>query len=652
MCGRGNRLKANGAERHMATHSSPHQTMRWTVLRSGASDPHEALLANWVAQADRRVEPYWLLADRMGYAGFDRRAGPLLPVMIEHVKPVSIDAGKFAPTHFELAWKQPQELFDLISKEPSEIRRFQLDVPRAQGQGASPDGGPIDPQPVGGPQAPVKVVAAIDDGLPFAHPNLLSRTGNAVVPRFDSIWDQQTGTAVSPGWVTTLTPFGALLTQAAMQSFIGPTYSGLDEVRAYAQARYPVLNGRTPHGCGVSHLLAGNEVDLTDGSRRDFSGWSAAPVIGIQLPRPRIEDTAGAWLGFYALAALRHAVGRAGEISGARPWHLIANLSYGSLGGPHDGSSMFELAVDELVTWARGPAKRSRLDVVMASGNSRHLPVHAVSTVPAGASAHMRCVVPPDNPHECQFELWLPATDEDGASLDPTHIHVTVTPPNGVPQTVNCGSAYLLFEAQASTPCAGIVFAHKVAQGLHGTMALLIVRPTVCTGQDDRARAGRWTLDVGNTHAAAVTVHLRAERNDLVGRIRRRQQARLEADPRGTSQLTADGTLSHCAHGAEVVVAGAVRQDSNTIAHYTGRGWANARMRPDWYAPADATAALRGVLVPGMLAGQVTRMAGTSIAAPWVARWLSSGADTSELQPTYESTHQLGPPMLRTVRSA
>jgi hypothetical protein len=625
--------------------------MRWNALRPDSNDPHEAQLAKWLARVDRRVEPYWLLADRMGYAGFDRRAGPLLPVMIEHDKPVSINARKFAPARFELAWRQPQELFNLITKESSEIRRFQIDVPRAQGPDSETEGGPIDTQPFDGSQPPVKLVAVIDNGLPFAHPNFLSRNVNAVAPRFDSIWDQRDDVAVPPGWVTNLTPFGALLTQATMQTLVGPTYTGLDEARAYANARYPVQDGRTPHGCGVSHLLAGCQVGLKDGSRRDFNAWSATPIIGIQLPRPLLEDTAGGWLGFYALAALRHAVNRAGDISNAKRWHVVANLSYGSLGGPHDGSSMFERAVDELVAWARGPTKKSQLDVVMASGNSRHQSVHAVSTVPAGRSAHMRCVVPPDNPHECQFELWLPAKDEVGAPLDPTHINVTVTPPGGMPQIVHCGSAYLLFEAAASTPCAGVAFAHKVAQGLNGTMALLIVRPTVCNGQDDRARAGRWTLDIHSTHMADVTVHLRAERNDLVGSTRRAQQARLEADPQGTSEITTDGTLSHCAHGVEVVVAGAVQQNTNIISYYTGRGWANARARPDWYAPADANAALRGVLVPGVLAGQVGRMAGTSIAAPWVGRWLSSGANPSELQPTYESANQLGPPMLRTVRN-
>ncbi len=626
------------------------ETMCWHKLRPDASDPQEVLLAMWVARVDRRVDPYWLLADRMGYAGLDRSAGRLLPVMIEHDKPVSINPRKFAPARFELAWKRPQAIFELIAKELSEIRRFQIDVPRAQGPEAETEGGPLDIEPIDGSQSPAKLVAVIDNGLPFAHPDLLSRGGNTIVPRFDSIWDQRDDAAAPPDWVTTLTPFGALLTQTAMQTLIGSTYSGLDEVRAYAQASYPVLDGSTPHGCGVSHLLASCKVGLMDGSRRDFNAWSATAIIGVQLPRPKLEDTAGAWLGFYALAALRHAVNRAGDIAKANRWHLVANLSYGSLGGPHDGSSMFERAVDELVVWARGPTRKSKLDVVMASGNSRHQPVHAVSKLPAGGSAHMRCVVPPDNPHECQFELWLPAKDEVSAPLDPTDITVTVTPPGGAPQTVSCGSAYLLFEATASTPCAGVVFAHHVAQGLNGTMALLVVRPTVCNGQDDRARAGRWTLDVHSTHAAAVTVHLRAERNDLVGRTRRSQQARVEADPQGSSQITADGTLSHCAHGIEVVVAGAVQQDSNTVSFYTGRGWANARMRPDWYAPADANAALRGVLVPGIRAGQVSRMAGTSVAAPWVARWLSSGADPAELGPTYEAAHQLGPPMLRTVR--
>jgi hypothetical protein len=628
------------------------ETMCWHELRPDAGDPQEALLAQWVASEDRHVDPYWLLADRMGYAGLDRRAGPLLPVMIEHDKPVSIDAKRVAPARFELAWRRPHDLFCLIAKGSSEIRRFQIDAPRAQGPEARTEGGTLETQAFDAIEPPVRLVAVIDNGLPFAHPDLLTRNVNAIAPRFHSVWDQRDGAPVPTNWVTdlNLAPFGALLTQAAMQTLVGPTYTGLDEARAYAQASYPVSDGRTPHGCGVTHLLASSKVGLKDGSRHDFGAWSATPIIGIQLPRPNLQDTAGGWLGFYALAALRYAVDRAGDIAAQARWHLVANLSYGSLAGPHDGTSMFERAVDELVAWVREPKRDSKLDVVMASGNSRHLPIHAVSVLPVGGSAHMRCVVPPDNPQECQFELWLPAKDEIDAPLDPTHISVTVTPPGGVPQTVSCGSAYLLFEASASTPCAGVVFAHKVAQGLNGTMVLLVVRPTVCNGQDDRARAGRWTLDVHSAHAAAVTVHLRAERNDLVGRTRRAQQARLEADPQGTSQITADGTLSHCAHGVEVVVAGAVQQDNSIVSFYTGRGWANARMRPDWYAPADANAALRGVLVPGILAGQISRMAGTSIAAPWVARWLSSGADPTELQPTYEDAHQLGPPMLRTVR--
>lgn len=619
--------------------------MPWHTLDANAVDRGEAQLAQWVAHPRRRVDPYWLLADRMGYAGFDRSAGDLLPVMIEHRQPVG--APERAPSFYELAWKTPADLFTLISQQPGAIRRFQLDAPRAQGPLGRTEGGTLQSQSTFEGARPVKLAAVIDDGLPFAHPNLLSVNGAAVAPRFDSIWDQRGGPRSAP-WTTANLPFGARLTHAAMRTLIGATYAGLSEARAYRAARYPPQDGRTPHGCGVTHLLAGSEVDLHDGSRRDFANRQATQIIGVQLPRPALLDTAGAWLGFYALAALRYAVDEAARLAEPYHWHMVVNLSYGSLAGPHDGSSMFERAMDELVKWA---CKNNQvLEIVMASGNSRHLPIHAQSVLAPNGSGTFRCVVPPDNPRECQIELWVPATDDDGAPLDPARISATVTPPGGVPLNVACGSAHLLRESAASAPCAGVVFARSVAQGLHGTMVTLLVRPTVCDGQEDRARAGLWRLDVHNAHDNAVTVHARVERNDLVGRTRRTQQARLEADPAGSSFISTDGTLSHCAHGAKVLVAGAVQQDTSTISDYTGRGWANGRMRPDWYAPGDMNAALRGVLVPGLLAGQTTRMAGTSIAAAWVSRWRLAGADAAELRPTGEARHQFGPLMQRTLR--
>lgn len=620
--------------------------MHWHTLDATSADHGEAQLAQWVAHAQRRVDPYWLLADRMGYAGFDRSAGTLLPVMIEHRQAVNVP--ERAPSYYELAWKAPADLFTLISQEPVSIRRFQLDAPRAQGPLERAEGGTLQSQSTFETER-MKLAAVIDDGLPFAHPNLLRVDGGAIAPRFDSIWDQRDGPRGTP-WTTTGLFFGARLTHNAMQTLIGPTYAGLSEASTYRAARYPAQDGRTPHGCGVTHLLAGREVALRDGFRRDFTGWLAVPIIGVQLPRPALGDTAGAWLGFYALAALRYAVDEARRIAGQFHWHMVVNLSYGSLAGPHDGSSMFECGVDELVSWAR--EKEQVLEVVMASGNSGNLPIHAQSTVAPKGSGAFRCIVPPDNPRECQVELWLPGTDEDGASLDPARVSATVTPPGGVPLNVVCGSAHLLRESAASAPCAGVVFARSVAQGLRGTMVTLLVRPTVCDGQEDRARSGVWKLDVHNAHDRAVTVHARVERNDLVGRTRRAQQVRLESDPAGSSFISQDGTLSHCAHGAEVLVAGAVQQDTGTISDYTGRGWANGRVRPDWYAPGGMNAALRGVLVPGLLAGQSTRMAGTSIAAAWVSRWRLVGANAAELRPTLEDRNQLGPPMQRTVRGA
>lgn len=622
--------------------------MAWRPLKK--TDPDGTMLARWAASKDKRVDPYWLLAHAMKYAGFDRSYGTM-PVMVELL--FTIGKGGRVPTRYLLAWVAPEELEALIFLQGHLVERFQLDAPRAQGSDAVAPGGILAIDQPG--LAPSWLATVIDDGLPFAHPALLKvnkSLGRIDAPRFASLWDQRgtpPGASAAAHWITSSVPFGRELTQEAMHALIGNTYATLDEAKTYATADYTRLAHGSPHGCGVTQLFAADDVALADRSRREFDGWAPTEVIGVQLPAPAIQDTAGAWLGFYALAALRHAADRATKATKGGPWRMVANLSYGSLAGPHDGSSMFEKAVDELVSTVQAP---SCLRITLASGNARGLPIHAQRTVTTGGSGRFRVTIPPDNPRESYCELWLPSEDDDGNPLNPAMLSFTITAPDGAAHAVTCGSAHLHFEGTATKPSAGAVFARKVAQGLDGTMLLLLVRPTRNNSRGDRASAGVWTIDVTSKHSHPVTVHGWIERNDLVGTLRRTQQTRFEADPTDPEHVNPDRSLSHCAHGMEVTVAGAVVQSPGRMSEYTGRGFAGGRMRPDWYAPGDATPGTRGVLVPGRLSGQWTRMTGTSIAAAWVSRWLMAGADPAELRPTTESDRQMGPPMQRTVRGA
>lgn len=621
--------------------------MHWHRLDHLRPDRSEAMLAAWVQHSTQRVEPYWLLAHAMGYPGFDNPARHLFPIMVERT------VASPHPSQFELQRQPASYLATLIGQLGHGIERFQLDAPRTGGhQNITFDFNVAAPRKGG----TIRFLAAIDDGFPFAHPNLLQldASGERILwPRIWSLWNQ--GGQAGHHWDSRGLPFGAELRLGAMRSLMGAQLSALDEAEVYRQTRYKLHASTAPHGSGVTHLLAGRTTKLPDGSRCDMPGSWPWPVLAVQLPEPAIEDTAGAWLGFYALHALRHLVQRVSHIARrcGKRWHLVVNVSYGSLAGPHDGSSMFEQAMDLLV--ASLPADRARLDIVLAAGNARALPVHAVRTLAQDACGRYRCDVPPDNPRESYVEFWLPAEDDGGQRVAPSSFTFRVQAPDGSIRTVVPGSAHLVRTSAGAPPCGGVVFPHCVAQGLHGTMVLLMLRPTRAGVMADRAPAGIWTVEVSHQHAGDVTVRAWVERNDMIGRNRRAQQVRFVADPCVPEHISSNASLSHCAYGKHVIVAGAVRQSDSWVAAYSGRGRTAAGMkRPDWFAPSDLNAAVAGVLVPGWREGQWTRMAGTSIATPWVARWIAAGEPPGQRGPTFderEPIDMIGPPSYLTVRS-
>lgn len=616
--------------------------MDWYKLDASGALQDEACLASWAANTDVCMEPYWLLAHAMGYPGF---GGDLmhLPVMLERQAPA---AGR--NSRFELMLYASSGLPALVARLGRDLARFQLDAPRVDTGTSTPFDMQVAPA-ISVSESTIRFLGVIDDGFPFAHPNLLLLDGRPIaVPRIIRLWDQ--GGHAGQHWTTSGVPFGAALPFSAMRRLI----NRLDERSVYRAAGYKQHMPAPPHGCGVTHLFAGAHVSLPDRSRLDFSSTAPWPILAVQLPKTALADTAGAWLGFYALHALRYIVKEASRLANrcGRPWHAIVNLSYGSTAGPHDGTSMFEQAIDELV----GSLKplHARLDVVLAAGNAKALSLHARRTIAAGRSGEFRCSIPPDNPRESYVEFWLPAKDDQGNVVTPSSFRISLRAPGGSVTDVDAGSAVLIRNQGDTRACGGVVFAHRVAQGTDGTMVLLMLRPTVAD-YADRAPHGLWTVTVQHRHARSLTVHARVERNDMVGRRRRPQQARFVIDPLEPGHVTGDESLSHCAHGRNVVVAGAVRHCDSRVTSYSSSGWAATGRRPDWFAPGDFSPGLPGVTIPGWHAGEWTRMSGTSIAAPWVARWLAAGGRPEARRPTYGDRHgvdTVGPPNWLTIGSA
>lgn len=612
--------------------------MYWHTLDPGSSNADEAMLAKWIADVSVRTEPYWLLAHAMNYRGF-QAAGQPMPVMLQNKAAI-------LGSRFQLRWIPSHQLKTLIGRLREDLERFQLDAPRAAERSEL---GALKLPEVPRKFDPMPLLGLIDDGVPFAHPNLLQlgTAGTIKRPRTWSIWDQGR-TPDGVVWSGAGVPFGSRLTASKIKNLVGSNLTALDERQTYRRASYKTYAYGTPHGSGVAHLLAGSDPSLPDRSRRDFDGVDAcAPLLAVQLPESAIRDTAGAWLGFYALSGLRDIVQRAWSIAlrrGKAP-QIVINLSYGSVAGPHDGTTMFELAMDELVDLV--DALRGKLAIVLAAGNAKALPVQSLRVLAQHEHATVRCFVPPDNPREGYVEFWIPERDALGTPVDPAAFTFTVQAPDGSAFTATAGTATLIRTAVGAMPCGGVAFAHRVAQGMKGTMVLLMLRPTRSGVGDDRAPAGIWTVTAQHGHPGEITLCAWVERNDMVGRARRAQQVRFVDEP-----ADARYTLSHCAHGQRTFVVGAVRQSDNCVAAYSGSGFVSSIARPDWYAASDRDPATSGVLLPGWLAGQTTRMSGTSIAAPWVARWLLARKDPTRLGPTHCTKGLHGPDPVLTVTSS
>lgn len=521
------------------------------------------------------------------------------------------------------------------------------------------------------------------------------------------------------------------------------------------------------HGTSVAALAAGSRLTLpkmhsvqgqwpVQAADKDSSNnW---PLVLVQLPARTSLDSSGGSLGVHILDGLRYIVRRARQLPytkddtvlmseapsiGALSFSdaaqckpppatelgqtksiniypknkVVVNISYGAVAGPHDGTSLIEEAIADMVKCDRG------LWVVLAAGNAHGSKTHSrIELQESGDSKRLTWTVGPDNLLESYLEIWFPDCDSLGNELDAAwlqQVTVDVRPPAGLPElrAVRHGSGHILTAGATDLPVAAALYSRKVAQGTRGTMLLLTCARTrrpfdqtvAASGKKlPVAPHGRWEIEMrwGPGRQATgrkMVVHAWAERNDqLWGHGRRQQSTVVGDDPvpdktdfspsvrefeaRGRMRLhTGDvprpyqaelsgGSLAHVpgsTHkalphfgtdavciGAKpgAVVVGSRRLSDDEMARYSGAGVSRsapmdrgripggdgagapengegpmdtvyaARVRnggPDVDAPGDMGVALRGLRTTGFREGSVTRLGGTSAAAPLVTRYIA-----------------------------
>ncbi len=120
-------------------------------------------------------------------------------------------------------------------------------------------------------------------------------------------------------------------------------------------------------------------------------------------------------------ARILEAVDFISRMAGRRPW--VINLSVGRCGGPHDGTTLAELALDHLVAAAPGRF------IVQSAGNYFDRHTHATGRVEPGGRRTLTFITDPADLTPNELEVWYPGGDELTAVLESPRGHPDAVDP-------------------------------------------------------------------------------------------------------------------------------------------------------------------------------------------------------------------------------
>jgi hypothetical protein len=510
----------------------------------------------------------------------------------------------------------PKEFIAKLTPFKKFLKRIELGTPTANIFDRSPL--KIDEQLAAAPPH-AAIVAVIDDGLAFAHERFRFANG---MSRFKYFWNQDdlatTNQPLGFGW-------GRELTQSQIDSLLAScTSSGIvDEDAVYRAAGQKLVARRAKHGTHV--------MDVACGLDPKHATAESPYLIGVQLPKWVTEETSGGLLTPQVYAAISYILSRADLIAQQEktaPLQVVVNLSYGTIAGPHDGTGVFEAAIDQLIA-----ARSTPLRIVLPAGNHYLARCHAhfeiaEANTPENYSKRLHWRVQPDDKASSFMEIWLP---ESIASNMRPKVAVRITTPNGQhSHWIQPGGDWrwpslndVRFEAR-----------YYDVIGQRPWIRLAMAPTAGLSASPAMAPSGTWLIEVEN-EGGAVGIDAWVQRGDtpfgypLWGRQsrfddRKYKRFDLAGRPRQednhSSYIRRRRTINALATGEQSIVIGGFRRDDGAACEYSGAGPAVTRNGPDAVAIADDSEVLHGILAAGTRTGSVVALSGTSVAAPQITR--------------------------------
>ena len=498
-----------------------------------------------------------------------------------------------------------------------------------------------------------KVLGLIDSGLALANTTFLNQQGGPRVRHFwrqDSCyggpWPSQNlhGDGHDPldphraGPTPNDLGYGHELDAAAISKAMKqhtPKGGALDEEALYRHLQLWDLARPVNHGTHVMSLAAG--VDIPHMPSDDPA--SRCDLVAVQLDWSNVQDTSGGALNVSVLDGLMYILARCASSA-----EVVVNISWGSLAGPHDGSSILEAAMDQLIDLLGG-----RLQITVPAGNAYQSRTHANTSLDPGASCPLHWRVQPDDHTQSFLEIWLP----EGAD----QVAIELTPPGAETPlpALRLGQSGIwtgLTAKKADHPLCALIYPRDAALGAHGTCALIALAPTFSFDKHVvTAPSGVWTVRVSNEGATPVTFDAYIERDDLaLGQHTGARQSYFEDahydtsgnldafvdHPASPTPIRRSGTFNSLSTGQRTLSVGGTRlvfdPAMGPLSHFARYSpqlpdpdaarpqRPGVKKTPDTLKPSDDNAVRWGLVAAGTLSASTARLAGTSSSAPQMAR--------------------------------
>lgn len=406
------------------------------------------------------------------------------------------------------------------------------------------------------------VVGIVDFGFDFAHKNFRNADGTS---RALLIWDQ-TGPSGPES------PFG--FGKAHKKSDIDAALKKSDPYSALGYGPPPDnAFQRGTHGTHVADIAAGNG--------RGSSVPGVAPKADIIFVEVSASDIPFSGVGavgksFGDSVQLLEALRFVFDQAGTRPCSI--NVSLGTNGGPHDGSTLVEDGIDRLIRQAPNRA------VTIAASNSFSDGIHAAGTVSANGEFDLKWRIPTNDSTSNELEVWYSGNDR---------FAVEVIAPNGASQVrVDPGDTKAL---QANGKVV-LLAANRLKDPNNGDNMIGVFL-------ERGLPLGEWTIRL---HGVSITN----------GRF----DAWIERDDAGQSSFSPpqdnSRTLGSISCGRETIVVGSydAHKTSVPLSFFSSSGpTRDGRQKPEISAPGHDVLAAQSRTKTG-----VTRKSGTSMAAPAV----------------------------------